>query len=110
MVCFKTAGMKVINLSFYELGFGRLSMHTLATNATHAPGYAELDIHNMFGLLEERATHTALQEILPGKRPFIIARSTFPSSGKWSGHWVYISLLCFIAIKKLILIYSWATT
>ena len=73
------------------LGFGRLSIHTLATNATHSVNGAtidELDVHNMFGLMEEKATHTALLEILPGKRPFIIARSTFPSTGRWSGHWV----------------------
>lgn len=71
-------------------GFGRLSIHALATNATHAPGYAELDTHNLWGLMEERATHLAVADIIPGKRPFLISRSTFPSSGIWSGHWVSI--------------------
>jgi alpha-glucosidase len=70
------------------LGHGRLSANTVATNATHAGGYVELDAHNLWGLMEEKATHLALQEILPGKRPFIISRSTFPSSGRWTGHWV----------------------
>lgn len=69
-------------------GFGPLSTHTVATNATHAPGYAELDVHSLWGLMEERATHNALLEINNGSRPFLISRSTFPSSGKWSGHWV----------------------
>ena len=69
-------------------GNGRLSIHALATNATHAGGYAELDVHNLWGMMEEKATHLALQSIHPGKRPFIIARSTFPSSGKWAGHWL----------------------
>lgn len=73
---------------FTSLGFGRLSIHALATNATHAPGYAELDVHNLWGLMEERATHIAVQDIIPGKRPFLISRSTFPSAGKWTGHWV----------------------
>lgn len=73
---------------FAALGFGRLSIHALATNATHAPGYAELDVHNLWGLMEERATHIAVQDIIPGKRPFLIGRSTFPSAGKWTGHWV----------------------
>ncbi|KII83953.1 glycoside hydrolase family 31 protein [Plicaturopsis crispa FD-325 SS-3] len=69
-------------------GFGRLSIHTIAPNATHAGGYAELDVHNMWGLMEEKTTHKALSDILPGKRPFIISRSTFASSGKWTGHWL----------------------
>jgi alpha-glucosidase len=67
---------------------GDLSINTLATNATHAGGYVELDVHNMWGMMEEKATHLALQELQPGKRPVIIARSTFPSSGKWAGHWL----------------------
>ncbi|PFH47654.1 glycoside hydrolase family 31 protein [Amanita thiersii Skay4041] len=62
--------------------------HTLATNATHVNGVVELDVHNLFGLMEEKATHMALLEILAGKRPFLISRSTFPSSGKWTGHWL----------------------
>ena len=39
-------------------------------------------------MMESRATHNALSSIQLGKRPFIIARSTFPSSGKWTGHWL----------------------
>ena len=74
--------------SFLPPGFGRLSLHTLATNATHSGGFAELDTHNLWGLMEAKATHIAVQEILPGKRPFLISRSTFPSAGKWTGHWV----------------------
>ncbi|RPD64745.1 hypothetical protein L227DRAFT_560555 [Lentinus tigrinus ALCF2SS1-6] len=69
-------------------GFGRLAEHTLATNATHAGGYVELDVHNLWGLMEEKATHLALLSLRKGKRPFIISRSTFASSGKWTGHWL----------------------
>ncbi|KAJ8579965.1 hypothetical protein M405DRAFT_869826 [Rhizopogon salebrosus TDB-379] len=50
-------------------GFGGHSQHTLATNATHYGGYAELDVHNMFGLMEEKTTYFALQSILSGGRP-----------------------------------------
>lgn len=50
----------------------------------------------MFGLMEEKTTHLAVQEIIPGKRPFLISRSTFPSSGVWTGHWVRDG--CFLEI------------
>ncbi|KAK7045115.1 glycoside hydrolase family 31 protein [Favolaschia claudopus] len=69
-------------------GFGRLGVHDIAPNATHFGGYVELDVHNLWGLMEAEATHKALQEIIPGQRPFIISRSTFPSAGKWTGHWL----------------------
>ncbi|RPD82750.1 hypothetical protein L226DRAFT_450346 [Lentinus tigrinus ALCF2SS1-7] len=68
--------------------FGPVWSGTVATNATHAGGYVELDVHNLWGLMEEKATHLALLSIHAGKRPFIISRSTFPSSGKWTGHWL----------------------
>ncbi|KAI0757718.1 glycosyl hydrolases family 31-domain-containing protein [Daedaleopsis nitida] len=69
-------------------GDGMLSAHTVSTNATHANGMVELDVHNMWGVMEEKATHRALLDVHPGKRPFIISRSTFPSSGRWTGHWL----------------------
>ncbi|KAH9475774.1 Alpha-glucosidase [Psilocybe cubensis] len=69
-------------------GNGRLSIHALATNATHVDGQVELDVHNLWGLMEEKATNIAVQSIIPNKRPFLISRSTFPSSGKWTGHWL----------------------
>jgi alpha-glucosidase len=67
---------------------GRLSNHALATNATHAGKYVELDTHNLWGLMEAEATHKALKSVLPGQRPFIISRSAFAGAGKWAGHWV----------------------
>ncbi|KAJ7318767.1 glycosyl hydrolases family 31-domain-containing protein [Mycena albidolilacea] len=67
---------------------GRLSNHALATNATHAGKYVELDTHNLWGLMEAEATHKALKSVLPGQRPFIISRSAFAGAGKWAGHWL----------------------
>ncbi|KAK7679938.1 hypothetical protein QCA50_016884 [Cerrena zonata] len=69
-------------------GNGPLSFGTVAVNATHAGGIVDIDVHNLWGLMEERATHLALLAIHPGKRPFMISRSTFPSAGKWTGHWL----------------------
>ena len=78
-------------------GAGALSTNTLAANATHYGGYVDLDVHNMFGMMEEKATYLALQTIFDGKRPFLISRSTFPSAGRWTGHWV--RLLVFLVGK-----------
>jgi alpha-glucosidase len=75
---------------------GPLTVHSLAPNATHADGQVELDVHNIWGLMEERATHEALLSIIPNKRPFIIARSTFASAGKWTGPWVRSSEFLYI--------------
>lgn len=64
-----------------------LGGHALSPNATHYNGYLEYDWHNLFGLGETTHTYDALKATHPGKRPFIISRSTFPGSGSYAGHW-----------------------
>jgi alpha-glucosidase (family GH31 glycosyl hydrolase) len=73
---------------FPSVALGDLSARTIEINATHYDGYTELDIHNLFGHLMSRATNLAFRELHPGKRPFLISRSTFAGSGRWTGHWV----------------------
>ncbi|KAK0458262.1 glycosyl hydrolases family 31-domain-containing protein [Desarmillaria tabescens] len=62
----------------------------------NTPPYAihniEMDIHNLQGLMRKIATYQALKNILPGKRPFIIHRFTFASSGKWTVNFMYHSI------------------
>ncbi|XP_076004053.1 lysosomal alpha-glucosidase [Genypterus blacodes] len=45
------------------------------------------NMHSLYGLLEAKASAGALKRIL-AKRPFVISRSTFPSQGLYSGHWL----------------------
>jgi alpha-glucosidase len=64
-----------------------LAAHAVAPDATHADGTVEYDFHNLFGHQILNATYQSLLSINPGKRPFIIGRSTFVGSGKYAGHW-----------------------
>lgn len=45
------------------------------------------NLHSLYGLHEAKATASALTRLL-GKRPFVISRSSFPSQGQYSGHWL----------------------
>jgi hypothetical protein len=65
----------------------------VATNAIHYGGRTELEMHNLFGHLMSRAANLAVREMYPGKRPFLISRSTFAGSGTWTAHWVGYTFL-----------------
>lgn len=65
---------------------GSLGTKTVPMSVTHENGLKEYNTHNLFGLMESVATHKALSNII-GKRPFVLSRSTYLSSGRWTAHW-----------------------
>ncbi|XP_071422109.1 sucrase-isomaltase, intestinal [Pithys albifrons albifrons] len=46
------------------------------------------DVHSLYGYSMGISTQKAIQTVFPGKRSFIISRSTFMGSGKQAGHWL----------------------
>uniref|UniRef100_A0A6I8P631 Maltase n=1 Tax=Ornithorhynchus anatinus TaxID=9258 RepID=A0A6I8P631_ORNAN len=45
------------------------------------------DVHNLYGWSQMKPTFDAVQEAT-GQRALVISRSTFPSAGRWGGHWL----------------------
>ena len=72
---------------------GNLDTNTLSLNATHPfTNYTEYDLHNLFGLMMTETTYTFLTTnttfAKKDNKPFVLSRSTFPSAGKYSSHFV----------------------
>lgn len=84
-----TTGARNVNWPPYVLNNvnGDLAVHAISPNATRADGTLEYDVYSLYGYQIINATYQGLLAANPGKRPFIIGRSTFAGSGKWASHW-----------------------
>ncbi|KAM0550702.1 hypothetical protein ACHAPJ_008767 [Fusarium lateritium] len=68
-------------------GLGNLSDSTLYTNTTNHDGTRQYDTRNLYGLNMVKATYDGMVKRRPGKRPFVLTRSTFLHSSAWAAHW-----------------------
>ncbi|XP_069737638.1 maltase-glucoamylase-like [Phaenicophaeus curvirostris] len=48
----------------------------------------QYDVHNLYGYSMILSTQRAIESLFPGKRSFLLSRSTFAGSGKYAGHWL----------------------
>lgn len=95
-----TPGVRNINHPPYVINNapGDLAVQAVSPNATHADGTVEYDVHSLYGHEILNATYQALLNVFPGKRPFIIGRSTFAGSGMYAGHWGGDNFSKFVAL------------
>ncbi|XP_028402531.1 maltase-glucoamylase, intestinal-like [Dendronephthya gigantea] len=65
-----------------------LADKTVCMSATQGGGlYRHYDVHSLYGWSQTIVTQPIVQSVT-GKRSIVISRSTYPSSGKYAGHWL----------------------
>ncbi|NXX78833.1 MGA protein, partial [Urocolius indicus] len=60
---------------------------TLCMDAVQSWGL-QYNVHSLYGYSMSISTRKAIETVFPGKRSFLLTRSTFAGSGKFAGHWL----------------------
>lgn len=63
-----------------------LEIQSMPLDAYHHGGLMELDTHNYFGSMMDKASHNWFEK--RGQRTFIISRSSFAGMGSYSSKWL----------------------
>ena len=88
LVCTTVDSDNLLDFPPYSIhsAYPALATKTMPMSAYHYGNVSVYDAHNLYGLTEQIATNKALVDIR-GKRPFILSRSSFPSTGVHSAKW-----------------------
>lgn len=88
LVCSQVDSTNSLDFPPYSIGndYGLLSTKTISMSASHYGNVSVYNAHNLYGITEQIATNAALTQIRK-QRPFVLTRSSFIGTGRYSAKW-----------------------